>query len=249
MSSFPLSKSHSQWEKDSSVNHCNICNVKLMGSFPFTSGKHHCRKCGRIVCGGCSHYKYMNHKVCHDCNLDFTAKHIPNEPNPDGCTPETLITLFVALFKPSVTAIDTSTTTAVDDTAKPTTTEGSTASGDGMDGPKKPSDGESTPNYAKSDTIPAAKLCCDTQQQPKRPIPPISLPSSIESLPKTRASLSPPRTVALKGDEHRTRIRKCRHRKRRKPKRNHVTMMHFMDYVQMPMLMPIIPPALLSKRN
>merc|ERR1712228_30365 len=52
---------------DNEVSHCNICANKLVGSL-FKSGKHHCRKCGAIICADCSNYKYLNHRICSNCN-------------------------------------------------------------------------------------------------------------------------------------------------------------------------------------
>lgn len=59
------------WEKDESVTVCRLCKVK----FSFFVRKHHCRRCGKIVCASCSpHFiplhQYGYHKptrVCKKC--------------------------------------------------------------------------------------------------------------------------------------------------------------------------------------
>ncbi|KAI1824481.1 hypothetical protein F4861DRAFT_538941 [Xylaria intraflava] len=41
------------WQPDSEVSNCPICNVR----FGVFLRKHHCRKCGRVVCDGCSPHR------------------------------------------------------------------------------------------------------------------------------------------------------------------------------------------------
>ncbi|KAI1259283.1 FYVE zinc finger-domain-containing protein [Xylariaceae sp. FL1019] len=43
------------WQPDQAVANCPICNVQ----FGMITRKHHCRKCGRVVCGQCS-----PHRIC-----------------------------------------------------------------------------------------------------------------------------------------------------------------------------------------
>ena len=38
------------WESDHKATECKICDDK----FSFMNRRHHCRKCGLLVCGGCS---------------------------------------------------------------------------------------------------------------------------------------------------------------------------------------------------
>jgi len=38
------------WIDDELANECQICNDK----FTFVNRRHHCRHCGRVICGGCS---------------------------------------------------------------------------------------------------------------------------------------------------------------------------------------------------
>lgn len=42
-----------RWQPDSEVTHCPICNIQ----FSFWYRKHHCRKCGRVVCAACSPHR------------------------------------------------------------------------------------------------------------------------------------------------------------------------------------------------
>lgn len=42
-----------QWQADSAVSECPICNTV----FSFWHRKHHCRKCGRVVCSACSPHR------------------------------------------------------------------------------------------------------------------------------------------------------------------------------------------------
>lgn len=42
-----------RWQPDSEVTHCPICN----SLFTFWYRKHHCRKCGRVVCASCSPHR------------------------------------------------------------------------------------------------------------------------------------------------------------------------------------------------
>ncbi|KZF22463.1 hypothetical protein L228DRAFT_268926 [Xylona heveae TC161] len=42
-----------RWQPDSEVSTCPICNTP----FTFWYRKHHCRKCGRVVCSGCSPHR------------------------------------------------------------------------------------------------------------------------------------------------------------------------------------------------
>lgn len=41
------------WQPDDEVSQCPVCNV----AFHFFNRKHHCRKCGRVVCAACSPHR------------------------------------------------------------------------------------------------------------------------------------------------------------------------------------------------
>eukprot|EP01083_Nonionella_stella_P291239 991095_1 len=66
----------SDWVADDSSNVCAVCNVE----FSFFQRKHHCRRCGNLVCAGCSpgsvifpHLdRKMPQKVCSECEKDLS---------------------------------------------------------------------------------------------------------------------------------------------------------------------------------
>ncbi|XP_046357623.2 FYVE, RhoGEF and PH domain-containing protein 6-like isoform X4 [Haliotis rufescens] len=58
------------WVPDARVTMCQLC----LGEFTITWRRHHCRSCGRVVCGYCSdnkaplrYLKYKSSRVCDDC--------------------------------------------------------------------------------------------------------------------------------------------------------------------------------------
>ena len=57
------------WIPDSEVNECQTC----LKGFSFLVRKHHCRLCGRVVCGECSKHRMVLEKtnrpvrVCRSC--------------------------------------------------------------------------------------------------------------------------------------------------------------------------------------
>ncbi|KAF3920004.1 hypothetical protein ABW21_db0201538 [Orbilia brochopaga] len=51
----PLSPEVPPWQPDSAVNNCPICG----SAFTFFYRKHHCRKCGRVVCAPCSPHRIV----------------------------------------------------------------------------------------------------------------------------------------------------------------------------------------------
>lgn len=57
------------WIPDSEVSECQTC----LKSFSFLIRKHHCRLCGRVVCGDCSKFRMVLEKsnkpvrVCRSC--------------------------------------------------------------------------------------------------------------------------------------------------------------------------------------
>jgi len=87
---FPLPQS--QWVPDSEVSQCHICDKPFIQSL-FTSGKHHCRKCGNVVCKYCSKSRIESYRLCDHCHqpgatiIDYIyhSKYIPSsiaKPNP-----------------------------------------------------------------------------------------------------------------------------------------------------------------------
>jgi zinc finger FYVE domain-containing protein 26 len=57
-----------QWVKDDTVSECMACNNV---SFTLMNRRHHCRRCGRVVCSSCSQYLTMINetlqRTCSDC--------------------------------------------------------------------------------------------------------------------------------------------------------------------------------------
>ncbi|MGR9012776.1 MAG: DUF6765 family protein [Gammaproteobacteria bacterium] len=53
------------WQPDDSVSKCPVCKK----SFGFLFRKHHCRKCGRVVCANCAPEKRLRQdRICKDCS-------------------------------------------------------------------------------------------------------------------------------------------------------------------------------------
>lgn len=76
------------WQPDSTVKSCPLCNTEftiwnrrvcLFFFFPlFSPSQHHCRSCGKVVCGGCSTKKLIlpndptqPQRVCDGCYKEF----------------------------------------------------------------------------------------------------------------------------------------------------------------------------------
>lgn len=49
---FPLTKEMPEWMPNDCTDYCHQCNVKIRSGL-FSSNKHHCRSCGRVICGSC----------------------------------------------------------------------------------------------------------------------------------------------------------------------------------------------------
>lgn len=60
--------SKEDWVKDEEVNYCMVCKVS---KFSLINRRHHCRRCGRVVCGLCSQKLTMIENIakrtCDDC--------------------------------------------------------------------------------------------------------------------------------------------------------------------------------------
>jgi len=77
------------WTQDSEVSNCTNCNSK----FTLTKRRHHCRRCGKVVCGACSSNKHRlvdgaaEVRVCTLCFKEFaeqervTLRDNQNTPN------------------------------------------------------------------------------------------------------------------------------------------------------------------------
>jgi hypothetical protein len=68
-SPFPLDSTSDKWHRDDDYKNCEICK-KEFGMF---TRKHHCRRCGRVVCNDCSPYNKDGHKVCNECSSPFAT--------------------------------------------------------------------------------------------------------------------------------------------------------------------------------
>jgi len=64
------------WHRDEDYHECEICNIQ----FSFFFRRHHCRKCGRVVCDGCSKARvcipqfgfHEPVRVCRECEAILT---------------------------------------------------------------------------------------------------------------------------------------------------------------------------------
>lgn len=62
------------WVKDEDTDNCAGCNKQISGGV-FKSGKHHCRRCGRVFCGECTSKRMelpeievgVEYRVCDGC--------------------------------------------------------------------------------------------------------------------------------------------------------------------------------------
>jgi len=69
MAVFPCPKS--RWIPDKTAKKCMCCEGKFGSKKVFKSGKHHCRKCGLVVCTNCSERELKGHRVCDRCYSRF----------------------------------------------------------------------------------------------------------------------------------------------------------------------------------
>ncbi|KAL7637295.1 UNVERIFIED_CONTAM: hypothetical protein RMT77_012020 [Armadillidium vulgare] len=68
--------SKSDWQENASVNVCPVCKIAVFSIF---FRKHHCRRCGRVVCGDCSVFRHIVEgygdeevRVCEFCYRNMT---------------------------------------------------------------------------------------------------------------------------------------------------------------------------------
>ncbi|QSZ30089.1 hypothetical protein DSL72_004609 [Monilinia vaccinii-corymbosi] len=77
-----------RWQPDSEVTQCPICTA----SFGWLSRKHHCRKCGRVVCNSCSPhritipYQYIVQPPDHPSPYNSIAYNRLHDPQGEGRT-------------------------------------------------------------------------------------------------------------------------------------------------------------------
>ncbi|PYH94151.1 FYVE-domain-containing protein [Aspergillus ellipticus CBS 707.79] len=69
-----------RWQPDAEVTKCPICG----GVFTFFHRKHHCRKCGRVVCASCSPHRITIPRqfIVHDPSRSHASSIIPPRPAP-----------------------------------------------------------------------------------------------------------------------------------------------------------------------
>lgn len=64
----PMPPSKDDWVKDEDVNECMVCQTT---KFTLLNRRHHCRRCGRVVCAGCSQKVTLidntPRRTCDDC--------------------------------------------------------------------------------------------------------------------------------------------------------------------------------------
>ncbi|XP_070571338.1 zinc finger FYVE domain-containing protein 26-like isoform X2 [Ptychodera flava] len=70
--------SQNDWVPDSAASHCMVCKVERFSMF---NRRHHCRRCGRVVCASCSErtsivrgYGDIPVRICDDCYDQFITK-------------------------------------------------------------------------------------------------------------------------------------------------------------------------------
>ena len=60
--------SKEDWVKDDDVQECMVCNTRR---FTLLNRRHHCRRCGRVVCSNCSErvtlIDNIPRRTCDDC--------------------------------------------------------------------------------------------------------------------------------------------------------------------------------------
>jgi len=71
-----MSDSEEKWIPDEEANACNLCHSEFSAIFR----RHHCRACGKLVCGNCSAHRLemrpgIKERVCDNCEVQFTSEH------------------------------------------------------------------------------------------------------------------------------------------------------------------------------
>lgn len=82
----PISEHAAVWIPD---KHSDVCMHCQKTTFTVLNRKHHCRNCGKIVCGSCSKNSYLilnisskPVRVCDGCFMELSNRN--NQTNPDG---------------------------------------------------------------------------------------------------------------------------------------------------------------------
>ena len=73
-----------KWQADSDVSECPICGTV----FSFWHRKHHCRKCGRVVCAACSPHRITIPRQFIVRPPEFADNHIDSSPTPPSRSPQ-----------------------------------------------------------------------------------------------------------------------------------------------------------------
>eukprot|EP01083_Nonionella_stella_P116154 344961_1 len=113
----PINKK--QWQSDSYSPNCNVCQIRIIASI-FRSNKHHCRYCGKVVCGSCSintsnttHVLVIDvkHRICDLCDakkkelkesMIKLSSHIPESVLQDSSDPIQIspnVHMFVSSYR------------------------------------------------------------------------------------------------------------------------------------------------------
>eukprot|EP01084_Bolivina_argentea_P242060 406184_1 len=108
-----------QWQSDSDSPNCNVCQIRIIASI-LRSNKHHCRYCGKVVCGSCSintsnttHVLAIDikHRICDLCHakkkelkesMIKLSSHIPESVLQDSSDPIQIspnVHMFVSSYR------------------------------------------------------------------------------------------------------------------------------------------------------
>ena len=55
--------SATEWARDAEADTCSVCST----AFTAINRRHHCRPCGKLVCGGCSSHRLAAARACDPC--------------------------------------------------------------------------------------------------------------------------------------------------------------------------------------
>ncbi len=84
----PAVPSKKLWISDDKVSVCMCCNETQFSMF---NRRHHCRRCGRVVCQPCSQHetviKNRRQRTCKDCYQQLQNSPTPTNPRPETTNP------------------------------------------------------------------------------------------------------------------------------------------------------------------